>query len=320
MLDLYSLDLLKNIYVAYTHTKELPADEENETERRQIQQDGEAAHLARRRCGKSSKPPRQNPNILRVLRGSWAVTTSLILASLASTSSARMAASSLTPSSALFSVVQPLLCRITDGPTTVCPIAHSIVAAAELAEWAHLLPDARISQPAIAQKIPNLHPPSWSNSPQKIPPKWKLSRKQNQKRDSKHRIQRGTRTRALTSPWRATTRIASPRPNKSGIQPSWPPSERGRWRQQWGTGGGGSGWGGEMKEGREKGMVASRGFVPKWKKWSDGRVRWIKSHGRLWFLGRPGQLHLENPLGFKCKEMFLLSNLVSIATHHQSHT
>jgi hypothetical protein len=47
MLDLYSLDLLKNIYVAYSsHTKELPADEEDETERRQIQQDGEAAHLA----------------------------------------------------------------------------------------------------------------------------------------------------------------------------------------------------------------------------------------------------------------------------------
>jgi hypothetical protein len=73
----------------------------------------------------------------------------------------------------------------------------------------------------------------------------------------------GTRIRSLTSPWRATTRIASPRPNKSGIRPSWPPSKRGRWRQQWGTGGGGSGWGGEMKEGRQKGMAASRGFVPK---------------------------------------------------------
>ena len=35
MLDLYSLDLLKNIYVAYSsHTKELPADEEDETGRR----------------------------------------------------------------------------------------------------------------------------------------------------------------------------------------------------------------------------------------------------------------------------------------------
>jgi hypothetical protein len=32
-----------------------------------------------------------------------------------------------------------------------------------------------------------------------------------------------TRIRSLTSPWRATTRIASPRPNKSGIRPSWPP-------------------------------------------------------------------------------------------------
>jgi hypothetical protein len=64
----------------------------------------------------------------------------------------------------------------------------------------------------------------------------------------------GTRIRSLTSPWRATTRIASPRPNKSGIRPSWPPSKRGQWRQQWGTGGGGSGWGGEMKEGREKGQ------------------------------------------------------------------
>jgi hypothetical protein len=76
----------------------------------------------------------------------------------------------------------------------------------------------------------------------------------------------GTRIRSLTSLWRTTTRIASPRPNKSGIRPSWPPSKQGRWRQQWGTGGGGSGWGGEMKEGREKGMAASRGFVPKWKK------------------------------------------------------
>ncbi|XP_020408494.1 aquaporin NIP1-2 [Zea mays] len=60
------------------------------------------------------------------------------------------------------------------------------------------------------------------------------------------------------------------RDNESRIWPSWPSSERGqwrqqwgtgeergRWRQQWGTGGGGSKWGGEMKEGREKGMVAS---------------------------------------------------------------
>jgi hypothetical protein len=36
--------------------------------------------------------------------------------------------------SAPFSIVQPLLCRITDGPTTVHPIAHSVAAVAELAE------------------------------------------------------------------------------------------------------------------------------------------------------------------------------------------
>ncbi|ONM00538.1 hypothetical protein ZEAMMB73_Zm00001d030182 [Zea mays] len=104
---------------------------------------------------------------------------------------------------------------------------------------------------------------------------------ENQKRDSKQIIQRGTRTRGLTLRWRATTSPGSDRrdPPRSGgggeergrwrqqwgtgeergrWRQQWGTSEeRGRWRQQWGTDGGGSRWGGEMKEGREKGMVAS---------------------------------------------------------------